>query len=85
MGLHRENLAVDTETADAVGRTELQCFHQGRSIGGTEIGQFLPALITGQTLDGRRRGGAELDRLIPKDAAQAETNHGIFIQQSVFR
>ena len=47
MGLHGKNLAVDTETPDAIGGAELQCFHQGRSIGGTEVGQLLPALVTG--------------------------------------
>jgi hypothetical protein len=72
-------MAVDTEASDAIGRAELQCIHQGRSVSSTQISQLFPTITAGQPLNCRRRRGTELDWGLVKDAAKAETNHNVWL------
>jgi len=52
-----------------------QKFSQATAFGSTEVGQLLPAFVTGQSFDGRRRDGTELDRFVPENATEAEADH----------
>lgn len=77
MRFDRKNLAVDAKTADAVVGTELEGSKQGVGIFQAEPAQLCQGVGPFHLSDGGGRRRDELDRLIPKHTAEAQTNHGL--------
>jgi hypothetical protein len=75
MRLDGKNLAVHPEAADAVVSTELESSEQGVGILHAETAQLRQSVGTPHFADGCRRRRDELDRLVPKLAAEAKANH----------
>jgi hypothetical protein len=76
VGLERKDLAVDPKAADAVSRAVFQRFHQSLGIPQADVGNLGQGVLATELLHRRSRGRAELDRLVSKDAAQSQANHG---------
>src|SRR5262245_19923225 len=69
MGLHRQDLAVDTERADAVADAELQRSQEGVGVGAAQLREVRPPLFRGQAQHRSHGRGAKFDRLSNKLAA----------------
>jgi hypothetical protein len=77
MRLDRENLAVHPKAANAVVGAELEGGKKGVGVFKAETAQLCQGVGPLHLADGGGRRRDELDRLVPKQAAEAEANHGI--------
>ncbi len=75
MRLDRENLAVHPEAADAVVGTKLECRKQGIGVLKAETAQFCQGVWALHLADGSGRRRNEFDGLVPKHAAEPQSNH----------
>lgn len=80
MGFDGKNLAVYPEAANAVVGTILEGREESIGIGQANAGELRQGVGLLHLADGCRRGGCELDGLVAKHTAEAESNHGPYSQ-----